>query len=193
MLLALGVSNVLLLRQNLQLRARLAAAAPQPEALRPGDKVPGFVAAGLRGETVEVEYAGAGTKRILLYFTPTCPYCREQFAYWREIIGRADPNQFEVIGVARDAEDKSKLEDYLRAVNCAGDSQTPLRVALNPEAVRRAYKFSATPITVIVANDGTVEKHWAGRWDAQGLADAGSIFGFAFSHNLSARQSAPGR
>lgn len=72
--------------------------------------MPDFNAANLRGETIEVKYKGEGPKRILLYFTPTCPYCREQFAYWREIIERADPNQFEVLGVARNAEDKSKLE-----------------------------------------------------------------------------------
>jgi len=59
--------------------------------------------------------------------------------------------------------------------------------------VRRAYKFSATPITVIVANDGTVEKQWARRWDAKAAADANLIFGFAFSNSLEAKQSTPPR
>ena len=191
MLLFLIISNVLLLRQNLQLRAQITGT--QPVVLQPGDKVPEFAAVNLNGENVDVKYKGEGPKRILLYFTPTCPYCREQFAYWREIIGRADSSRFEVLGLARTAEDKSRLEDYLRLVNCASDSQTPLRIALIPEAVRRDYKFSATPITVIVANDGTVEKQWVGRWDAQAVTDANLIFGFAFSNSLEAKQSTPPR
>jgi hypothetical protein len=129
----------------------------------------------------------------LLYFTPACPYCREQFAYWREIIERADPTRFEVLGVARNADDKGKLEEYLGSVNCADDSNAPLRVVLINEAIRRAYKFSATPITLIVANDGTVEQQWVGRWDAKAVAEASPVLGLAFSTSLEARQSTPAR
>lgn len=175
MLLALAVSNVLLLRQNLQMRAALTKAAP--DFLQAGERVSPFVAIGLREERIEVNYAGAGRMRVLLYFTPGCRYCREQFPYWRELIAHADHDRFEVLGVAADGEDRAKLEDYLRSFNCAGDSLTPLRVALVPDAVRRAYKLSATPITMLVAGNGTVEKVWTGRWDAKAIAEANSLFG----------------
>lgn len=155
-ILALAVSNVLLIRQNLQLRAALAAGGP--EAPRAGDVFPAFAAAGLRGEQISVSYPEAGAKRVLLYFTPTCRYCRGQFAYWREILGRADRERFEVIGIASDREDRAKLEDYLRQFGCDGASSTPLRVALVPDDVLRSYKLSATPTTLVVNNDGAVER-----------------------------------
>jgi peroxiredoxin len=175
LLLILAASNVLLLRQNLQMRAALTKAGP--EFLQVGEHVPPFTTAGLREERVEVNYPGTGPKRILLYFTPGCRYCREQFPYWRELIAHADAARFEVLGVAANGEDRTKVEDYLRSFNCAGDAPHPLRVALVPDAVRRAYKFSATPITILVNDNGTVEKVWSGRWDAQALAEANSIFG----------------
>lgn len=175
MLLSLAVSNVLLLRQNLQMRAALSE--PTTDILRPGDRVPSFSAAGLHDARVEVNYTGAAPKRVLLYFTPGCRFCRQQFPYWRELITHADRNRFEVLGVAADTEDRAKLEDYLRSFGCGGDSQTPLRVALVSGAVRRAYKLSVTPITLLITNDGTVEKTWDGRWDTNALAEANSFFG----------------
>lgn len=178
-ILTLALSNVLLIRQNLQLRAALAAG--EPEAMRAGDVVPAFAAAGLRGEQISVSYPEAGAKRVLFYFTPTCRYCHGQFAYWREILERADRERFEVIGVASDREDRAKLEDYLRQFGCDGASPTPLRVALVPDEVRRSYKLSATPITLVVNNDGAVERAWAGRWDEAQAAEAGKLFGLDFS------------
>jgi peroxiredoxin len=180
MLLALAVANGLLIRQNLQLRTALNRY--EPEALQPGDKLPSFSAKGLRDEPLQVNYNGRGPKRVLLYFTPPCPYCRQQFAYWREILDRTDRNRFEVIGLVADSEDKSKIEEYLRSVGCANDSSTALPVALIPEDVRRRYKLTATPITLVITNDGTVEEAWSGRWNAPALARANSIFGLDFSN-----------
>ncbi len=182
MLLALAVSNVLLLRQNLRLRAELYQLGP--DFLLPGDKVPSFSAKGLRDDQVEVKFSGQGGKRVLLFFTPTCPYCRVQFYYWRELIERADQERFEIIGMVGSSEDEGKVEEYLRSVNCAVGSSATLRVALAPAGVRRVYKLSATSTTLIVANDGTVEKVWSGLWSAEMLAEANSIFGFEFSTKL---------
>jgi hypothetical protein len=82
MLIVLAAVNALLIRQNLQMRARLDQL--KPKTLQPGDKVESFSAQGLHGESINMNYMGE-TKRVLLYFTPACPYCQEQFPYWQEI------------------------------------------------------------------------------------------------------------
>jgi peroxiredoxin len=189
MLVVLAACNLLLIRQNLQLRAQLNS--PEPPSLQPGEKVPSFSAQGLRGETIEVNYGRAGRKRVLLYFTPKCPYCHGQFAYWRELLEHADRDRFEVIGIARDKEDRAKLEEYLRRYGCDGASPTPLRVALVSDEVRRSYKLSATPITLIVAGDGAVERAWEGRWDAAQAAEAGRLFGLDLSAASAAAAARP--
>lgn len=179
LLCALASSNALLLRQNLRLRDALKGSTPEP--VRAGDKLPEFSVVGLRGGKVDVRYSGAGARRVFLYFTPTCPYCRQQFPYWREILTGADRERFEVIGVVSDTEDKAKLEDYLQQFGCDGNSPTPLRVALVPDGVRRDYKLTATPITLVISNDGTVEKAWSGRWGGKETAEASKFFGVSFS------------
>lgn len=176
---AMAASNALLIRQNLQLRRELEKA--QPQGLRVGDKVPPFTSDGLDGETLRVGYEGAGPSTMFLYFTPSCVFCREQFAFWREALGRASGGGYEVVGLVDRAEDKTRLVEYLREMGCAADSRTPLRVALVPEEVRRDYHLSATPITLIVSNDGTVRKVWVGRWTEAEKSDAGSALGFNFS------------
>lgn len=152
-----------------------------PETLQAGERLSSFYAKDLRDKPLEVRYGAEAPKRVLLYFTPPCPYCRGQFAYWREILERADSSNFEVMGLVADSEDKSKVEEYLRSVGCGADSTTPLRVALVSEEIRRQYKLTATPMTLLVASDGAVEQVWSGRWDASALAGAGPIFGLNFS------------
>ena len=187
MLVALAVANALLIRQNLQMRAALSKY--EPPVLQPGEQVQPFSAPSLSGENIQVNYTGNGPNRVLMFFTPDCSYCREQFAYWREVLVHADINRFEVLGVATESEDKAKLDEYLRSVGCSPDSQKPLRTALIPNSLRRSYKLSSTPITLVVANDGSVENVWHGRWDSESLAAAASIFGMDFSQAKSNQQS----
>ena len=181
MLVALAASNVLLIRQNLQMR--LALERLRPRNAEAGDIVPPFVAPALGGDPVRVEYTGGGRKTLLFFFTPTCPYCHKQFAFWREVLNRAEERRYDVIGLVADSEDKVKLHEYLRAMGCGSESETPLRVALIPKAVRSSYKLSATPVTLLVSGDGTVEKAWTGLWTNTELDDAGAALGF----NLGAR------
>lgn len=182
LLLALSVANVLLLTQNLRLRAELNKHQP-PEVLAAGERVAAAAALGLQGESINLDYPRAGPQRVLLFFSPDCGYSHAQFVYWREIIQRADPERFEVVGLARAAEDKARLEEYLRSLGHAAGSQHPLRVALISEETRRSYKLSITPMTVVVANDGRVAQVWRGRWDAATAATAETVFGLSFAQH----------
>jgi peroxiredoxin len=179
LLFLMASANVLLIRQNLQMRQALNRL--EPHGLKEGEKVPPFTASGLHGEPIDVNYTGDGRKTVLFFFTPTCPFCRQQFPYWKEILGRVDGERFQVIGLVDQSEDKTKVAEYMRAMGCSTDSQSPLRIAFVTKDIRRNYKLSETPITLIVANDGTVEKAWAGRWSGGDAATASTILGFNFS------------
>jgi thiol-disulfide isomerase/thioredoxin len=133
----------------------------RPARLEAGQSVPSFTAEGLDSTPVNVTYDGSGPKKVFLFFTPTCPYCRQQFAYWRELLERVDAERFEVIGVVAQSEDKPRLSEYLRTMGCTDEARTRLRVALAPDDVRQSYQLAATPITLIVNNDGlgSVKRH----------------------------------
>jgi len=176
---AMVVANALLLWQNFGMRRELESV--RPRSLEVGEGVPPFKSVGLQGETIEVGYASGAPRRVLLYFTPTCVFCRQQFPHWKEVLRRAGPAGFEVLGIADESEDPEKLREYLRAMGCGPDSDTPLRVALVSKKVLSDYKLSATPATVIVGGGGGVEKVWTGRWSPTERRDAASTFGFELS------------
>lgn len=114
LLIMLAGANVLLIRQNLQMRRTIKGL--EPQRLKAGERVQPFTAPGMNGEPVEVSYRGAGPKQVLLFLTPTCTYCQQQAPYWRELLARIDAARFEVIGLADQNEDRTKLQDYLSKI-----------------------------------------------------------------------------
>ena len=89
----LAVSNGLLLRQNLQLRNLLKKF--EPDQLKAGDKLEPFSASGLNGEPIAIDFASGGPRRVLMFLSPNCPYCREQFSYWKKLIDTAPAKGFQ--------------------------------------------------------------------------------------------------
>ena len=68
---------------------------------------------------------------------------------------------FQVVAVAMNSEDRSKLAAYLNSMGCPTASKT-FSVALIPEEVRQKYKFSITPTTLIISSDGKADAVWNG-------------------------------
>jgi hypothetical protein len=44
-------------------------------------------------------------------------------------------------------------------------AKTPLPILLFDEKSLAAYKLTATPTTLLIADDGTFEHAWVGKWD----------------------------
>jgi len=174
MVIILAVSNGLLLRQNLQLRNLLKKF--EPDQLKPGDKLESFSAVGLNGETVAIDFASGGPRRVLMFLSPDCPYCREQFSYWKKIIDLAPARGFQVVAVARSSEDRSKLAAYLSAMGCPTNSKT-FSLALIAEEVRQKYKLSITPTTVVISSDGRADAVWTGLLKPGDVEAASAILG----------------
>ena len=174
MVIILAVSNVLLLRQNLQLRNLLQKF--EPDRLNAGDRLESFSALGLHGENIAINFASDAPKRVLLFLSSDCPYCREQFGYWKRIIDVAPVKGFQVVAVAMDSEDRSKLAAYLNSMGYPTESNG-FTVALIPEEVRRKYKFSITPTTLVVSSDGKADAVWNGILKPSEVEAASAILG----------------
>ncbi len=174
MIVILAVSNGLLLRQNLQLRNLLKKF--EPDQLKPGDRLESFSAVDLNGETVAMDFASGGPRRVLMFLSPNCPYCREQFSYWKKVIDLAPAKGFQVVAVAMNSEDRSKLAAYLNSMGCPTGSNT-FRVALIPEEVRQKYKLSITPTTLVISSDGKADAVWNGLLKPSDMQTASAILG----------------
>ncbi|MBL8150638.1 MAG: TlpA family protein disulfide reductase [Blastocatellia bacterium] len=170
LIVGLCLGNVLLLKQNLDLRGELQKY--QPKRLQIGDKLQSFRVEGLTEDSVEVNFSNSGYKKVFLFFTPECPYCQQQLPYWKTLLEKADKNRFEIIGLLPESEDREKAKGYVKSLEYGN-----LRVALAPPELLKSYQLSATPTTVIASSDGTVEELFAGSWGEQEVAKVEKIFG----------------
>lgn len=155
----LVMTNLLLLRQNVQLRGRFSEDYSQLDMLQPGDQAVPFQAELLRGGQIQVAFPPGGQRWVLLYFSPRCRYSYEQFPYWRSLIEHGQASNIRVVGLVSEHEDPQQVKRFLRSMGAAS-----LEVARIPDAVHRQYKLLVTPLTLTLSSQGKVEKKWIGRW-----------------------------
>jgi thiol-disulfide isomerase/thioredoxin len=116
LIVVLCILTLLLIRQNLDLRKRLAAGGRTVDLtrnyLQPGDLVTSVTATALDGGPYELDYKKDGRQRLILFFSPHCPYCQQQSPLWRDLLDKVDTNRFAVVGVVSDREDKQLVSAY---------------------------------------------------------------------------------
>lgn len=177
---ALAAVNTLLIKQNLDLRARTGALEreldPASWSLLPGEEVQSFSAFDLDGKPYAVDYNKDGRSKVFLFFTPSCPFCGQQIPYWRDLLNNIDPSRFDVIGLVGERDDKQEI---LKHIKDAGylNTKNPLHVVVGPDNILRSYKLGTTPTTLLVKSDGHAQKVWVGRWDAKIAAEASPLLG----------------
>jgi peroxiredoxin len=168
LLVLLCAVTLFLIKQNLDLRKQLAAGARTLDlttnVLQPGDVVSAVTATDLNGLPYQLEYNQDRRHRLLLFFSPNCPYCEQQSPLWRNLLDRIDSNRFMVVGVVSDKENRQLVSAH---VNGAGyfQTKTPLPVLFFDEKSLGSYKLTATPTTLLIANNGEVRHAWVGKWD----------------------------
>jgi hypothetical protein len=166
LLLAIGTMNVLLIMQNLKLRALLEEAAPKR--LKTGDIITSFTAQDLAGAGIHVNYGHDSPRRVLLFFSPHCRYSASQFSSWIPIIENAAANKTEVLLLTMDTEQKTEINDFLAKVKCPPQS-AGFKIALINKNVGEANKLSVTPTTIVVSNEGVVQNAWSGLVSSEAL------------------------
>ena len=154
----LFLSNIGLIYQNLNLRSQLTG--KLPKTLLPNDTAVAFSALSLDGTNTAISYKQKGTKKIFFYFSSSCPYCNEQFPTWNQLRTAVDNTKYEVFGLTSERENVEKLKNYLKK-----EDATSLLTLKLPQNIEKEYKLSLTPTTVIISENGIVEKIWVGKWD----------------------------
>lgn len=155
----LVMTNLLLLRQNVQLRGRFSEDYSQLDMLQPGDQAVPFRAALLEGGQIQVDFSSGNQRWVFLYFSPRCKYSYEQFPYWRSLIEHGEASNLKVVGLVSEHEDAQQVKRFLRSIGAA-----QLTVARIPDRVHRQYKLLVTPLTLTLDSQGKVEKSWIGKW-----------------------------
>lgn len=169
----LCIANGLLIKQNRDLKATIARS--QPQFLKLGQQVPPLAATNLSGQRQVVNYA-TRTKTVLLVFSPQCPACERAAPYWREIGAASARNQYQIFGISLG--DGPKSNSFLTSNGLKVDAL----VDLDAET-REAYKLFVTPLTIVVDNNGKVERIWPGAFSKEAKDDVEKYFDISVVDN----------
>jgi peroxiredoxin len=158
----LGV-NIALVRQNRQLKAQLSQPPPALE-LATGTQMPDMRGFDPDGKPVEVLYGKDPRKVLVLVFSPTCPFCEQNWPKWEQVISSLDRSAVRPVGV--DVTSTSKAP-FLSQHQLTG---LPVFEKVEPKAMMN-YHFQLTPQTILLDPDGKVEKVWTGVMTDSAVAD----------------------
>lgn len=173
LILALSLCNVLLLTQNLRLRKQLNSAGGingSANSLKPGETVTPFAGMDLNGRPYQVEYRKDGRRQLVLFFSPSCPYCVQQGPIWRDMLNRIDCTRFNVVGIVGDKENRQEVISHADALGYFKTRIDLPIISVGDEMLVR-YKLTATPITLLIDDNGRVEHAWVGKWDESKAAE----------------------
>ncbi len=161
--LLLLVANIALIRQNKDLKARVALAPPSLEAAA-GAQMPDLRGFDQTGKAIEVAYGKDQRKVLVLVFSPTCGFCEQNWPKWQQLISSLDPSAVRPV-----------LVDVTATTNATFISQhqlssLPVVVQVDPQDTVN-YRFHLTPQTILLDHTGKVEKVWTGVLNDPALAE----------------------
>jgi peroxiredoxin len=170
---ALVIVNLLLIRQNFGLKQQLNApgrVAASANFVKPGEVMTPIDGTDLEGQPYQLSYRNDGKRHLLLFFSPSCPYCIQQGPLWADVLNSIDSNRFEVIGIVGDKEDKQEVAGHAGGLGYF-KTRTALPVVFVNDQTLARYKLTATPTTLLIDSAGKVEHAWVGKWDNAKLAE----------------------
>ena len=160
--------NLLLAKQNLamrqQLKAQADAVSPARQSLKEGEIVTDIAGVSLDGRPFELNYGKDERKHLLFFFSPTCSYCVQQAPLWRDVLNKVDGSRVEVLGLVSDQLNKQEVYTHAEELGYF-KTKAPLPVVFATNETLTRYRLVATPTTLLIDKNGTVEHVWVGKWD----------------------------
>lgn len=157
------IANVLLIKQNWELKNLLieqAGAPPglprgRPVELEPGQALTPLDGLDADGNRASFSYDGEPRKTLLLSFAPECGPCEENMPVWEALVKGLDARSFRVVAVSLVP---TGVKEYVGRHDLGA---VPVIANVDSED-RAAYKLRTTPQTILIGPDGKVEKVWTG-------------------------------
>ena len=154
-LVALGVlaENVFLFLQNRRLSEALA---PQIAA---GTQLQMLAGIGFDGHLEPVTLPAAGSKLLIITFSPGCPACQANQDGWMKLAGVLEQRSVRVLWVSRDPIEITRDYCLKHGIRLSDTLADP------PYRTFAQLGLARVPNTLLVGTEGRVEKVWAGRLD----------------------------
>ena len=156
------VLNIALILQNRALKAPdVVPASMLPSRGARVDKIAGL---SLNGTPMQVGFGGDHRRTLLYVFSTTCGVCKVNWPNWQAINKTADTRSFRLMYANINSEmSKNYLDSHgLPADKVFAQLDSRSRAALN---------LQVTPLTIMLGDDGTIERYWAGALQQEDLSE----------------------
>ena len=157
--------NIFLSRQNDRL---LKASAPQ---ITERTQLQMLAALTLDGRIELVKLPAAGSKLLIITFSPGCPACQANQKEWTALAKAVEQKGMRVLWVSRDPIEITRDYCLKHGISLSDTLADP------PYRTYLQLGLARVPNTVLVGAGGMVEKVWAGRLDPAGWKSAYAYFG----------------
>jgi len=163
----LGVlaENIFLFRQNRHLSEALA---PQITA---GTQLQMLAGIAFDGRLEPVALPAAGSKLLIITFSPGCPACQANQDGWMRLTSRLEQKGVRVLWVSRDPVEITRNYCVKYGIRLSDTLADP------PYRTFAQLGLARVPNTLLVGAEGRVEKVWAGRLDQAGWNTMFTYFG----------------
>ncbi|HET7107229.1 MAG TPA: redoxin domain-containing protein [Candidatus Acidoferrum sp.] len=166
-LVASGVlaENIFLFVQNRRLNEALA---PQITA---GMQLQMLSGVAFDGHLEPVTLPPAGSKLLIITFSPGCPACQANQAGWMKLASTLEQRSVRVLWVSRDPIEITRDYCTKHGIRISDTLADP------PYRTYAQLGLGRVPNTLLVGANGTVEKVWPGRLDQTGWDSIATYFG----------------
>ena len=135
-----------------------------------GDEFTDFKA--FDAENRPLNFGLSKNKKVILFTSTSCPFCKKQNPYWLQMLRQIDSRRYEIVEIFNAGEERPAVSNY---VNSIGHSTIPnLHVLFSESETLQKYKLNATPTTLVLNEEGFVEKVWNGLWDKSKVKEVNS-------------------
>jgi hypothetical protein len=163
-----GVTGLLICSAglNVLLSRELRATRPEPpRAVEPGTVARPLTGQLLDGTDVTVSFVNE-LPTVLYYFSAECGWCERNWANVAALRAQTR-GRYRVVGVAATA----SIPPYMEPLS----SSMVIVTGVNKDT-RDAYRFHATPSTVLVGADGRIRTSWRGAWQSKSATSLSTLF-----------------
>lgn len=172
------VVNVIVLKQNWDLKAFIKERSRRPSDLRVGVTLPPLTGTDLSGKEVIVNYGQDRRKTLLLSFAPDCDGCEANMPNWLALLNGVDGSSVRVFAVALIP---GGVEEYVKK-----HSLTSITVIEDVARESRvAYNLTTTPQTILIDPEGRVERIWTGILQGNKQAEVEQLLNVKLPSSLS--------
>jgi len=161
------VQNLILLRQNQELRDRFSQGANRE--IKPGEEFSRLGGVNLQKDYVEWDFSASKKGTLLISFSPGCGACQDNMRNWITLTSHLNPQEWPILWISRDP--LSSTKEYCSKEGVRG--QVLSEVSINNYNM---LALGTVPKTMVVNREGKVEKIWAGRLNEKAWAEIYDYF-----------------